>query len=259
VKANSNRIPGALTRAFTLIELLVVVAIIAILAAIAVPVAGSAFDSGANTSDMNNLRQIGVAISQFAADNNNRFPNTNISVPGADIPGDPPTPRLSFMESVDRFMPPDGKFFAGSLFNFNRRPLWFSKRFAQMPSGKSFNPSSQYYWGTAWGMNTYLWNLGGPGSTTNMRSYNGYLSRVPNLSKLVLVGEKNRNGGHDFRPYEAPTFERDVESSYRISRNNRAYYLFADYHIELIEGDQSIMAHPEYNTYNATNRLYYRW
>ncbi len=237
---------------FTLIEILVVVAIIAILAAISIPAVSSVLDSGASTADMSNLRQIGVAISQFAAENNGRFPNTNIAVPGD------PQKRNSFMENVDRSMAPDGKFSATSIYNWQRRPVWFSKRFAKMPDGKTI-PAGQYYWGTAWGMNTYLYNLGGPGSSPDMRSFDGYVIRAPNISKLVLVGEKNRAGGHDFKPYEAPTFARDVDSSYRVSRNNKAFYLFADYHIELIEGDQSNIAHPEYDTYSPTNRLYYRW
>lgn len=244
---------------FTLIELLVVTAIIAILATLAIPVVSGMLDRGADAADMSNLRQIGTAIGQFAAENAGRIPNNVVPISGASAPDG--TPRASFMESVDRYFPPDAKFAKGSIYNWQRRPIWYSKRFAKMPKGKNYNANSQYYWGIAWGMNTHLYyNSGSP----NMNNFKGYLARIPDLSKLVLVGEKNRSGGHDFIPSQAPVFERDVEAQYRISRGsggekNKAYYLFADYHIESIPGDQSSKTHPEYNSYNPNNRLYYRW
>jgi prepilin-type N-terminal cleavage/methylation domain-containing protein len=204
---------SSLVRAFTLIEILVVVAIIAILAAISVPVAGGMLDRGADASDLNNLRQIGTAISQFAAENNGRIPNNDLPIGGTSVGDDPPRP--SFMESVDRFLPPDAKFGKGSIFNWGRRPLWYSKRFAKMPAGKSFNANNFFYWGIAWGMNSHLYYNSG---SDNMRNFKGYLIRAPNLSKLVLVGEKNRAGGHDFVPSDAPSFEKDVEARYRVSR-----------------------------------------
>lgn len=61
-------------RGFTLIELLVVIAIIAILAAIAVPAAGPMIERGRSAKCAGNLRQIGVAVQQYVADNDFRFP-----------------------------------------------------------------------------------------------------------------------------------------------------------------------------------------
>ncbi len=245
MQANSNSIPSALTRAFTLIELLVVVAIIAILAAIAVPVVGSALDRGADAQDLSNLRQIGQATSQYAAEFG-RWPNS------IDPPITNGNAQTTFMEQVDRFMEPITSFSKGSIYNWSKRPIWYSKRFAQMPTGSSFNPANQLYYGTAWGMNQHIW--------TNAISFRGNVSQVPSLARLVLVGEKNRNGGNDFKPDDVPVFERNVETSYRISRpGNRAYYLFGDYHVESIVGDQSTKKFPEYRRYNPTNPIYYRW
>ncbi len=61
------------TRAFTLVEILVVVAIIAILAAFAVPTATRMIDRATATECTARLRAIGVASSLFTADNDGRI------------------------------------------------------------------------------------------------------------------------------------------------------------------------------------------
>ncbi|MGB9603721.1 MAG: type II secretion system protein [Verrucomicrobiia bacterium] len=60
--------------AFTLIELLVVIAIIGILVALLLPVLGRAKEAGKATACLGNLKQIGIAIQLYVADNNNRMP-----------------------------------------------------------------------------------------------------------------------------------------------------------------------------------------
>jgi general secretion pathway protein G len=59
---------------FTLVEVLVVVAIIAILAAILIPVGKSMMEKGNSAMCINNLRQIGGAIQQYSAENDGFFP-----------------------------------------------------------------------------------------------------------------------------------------------------------------------------------------
>jgi prepilin-type N-terminal cleavage/methylation domain-containing protein len=56
-------------RAFTLIELLVVIAIIAILAALLLPTLSSAKNQAAKAADLNNLRQIMIALHVYTSDN----------------------------------------------------------------------------------------------------------------------------------------------------------------------------------------------
>ncbi len=56
-------------RGFTLIELLVVVGIVAVLAAILFPVFAGIRERGRRTQCLSNERQLGMAISQYAADN----------------------------------------------------------------------------------------------------------------------------------------------------------------------------------------------
>lgn len=64
-------------KAFTLIELLVVIAIIAILAAILFPVFAQAKASAKKSTAISNQKQIGLAIIQYCADNDDVYPRND--------------------------------------------------------------------------------------------------------------------------------------------------------------------------------------
>jgi prepilin-type N-terminal cleavage/methylation domain-containing protein/prepilin-type processing-associated H-X9-DG protein len=59
---------------FTLIEMLVVIGIIALLAAIMFPVFGRVRENGRRATCSNNMRQLGLAFTQYMTDNGGRFP-----------------------------------------------------------------------------------------------------------------------------------------------------------------------------------------
>lgn len=64
-----------LAAGFTLIELLVVIAIIAILAAILFPVFARAKEAAKSSSCLSNMKQLGLAFLQYAADADDLYPN----------------------------------------------------------------------------------------------------------------------------------------------------------------------------------------
>ena len=61
-------------RGFTLVEMLIVIGVVALLAAIMFPVFSRVREGGRRTACNNNLRQMGLAFTQYRQDNNGRFP-----------------------------------------------------------------------------------------------------------------------------------------------------------------------------------------
>jgi len=73
---NSKTQPAPETTAFTLIELLVVISIIAVLSALGLTVSSAIMRKAQATKCLNSVRQVGVAVRAYIADNDGRLPDT---------------------------------------------------------------------------------------------------------------------------------------------------------------------------------------
>ncbi len=139
--------------AFTLIELLVVISIIAILAAIAIPVFSSALERGRATSDASQLRQMGIGITSFLSENEDTMFSVNAN----------PTWPVALQQ---KYLP-DWRAFKSP---FDRRK-------------DTTNPSPVSY-----GINSYLFTPAtDKAKTPGTETYSGSTSQFVSPSELILM------------------------------------------------------------------------
>jgi len=87
---------------FNLVELLAVIAIIAMLAALLLPVLSAARDDGRRISCLNNLKQLAASVHMYAADNEGRLPENNPGVTNTWVPGNMLIPRDATNQALIR-------------------------------------------------------------------------------------------------------------------------------------------------------------
>lgn len=230
---------------FTLIEILVVVAILAILAALSLPAIRGGLAKARMAADTNSLRQIAAAMSSYVAENN-AFPNKTLKIPGTEsVPGQ--GDRWTFLEAVDRYFPPDSRFNPVSIYNFQRRPVWYSASAKPYPG---FAPPTGP--GTIPGPVAFGYNP----NVDNEDNWSGKLSKMPRRAGIVIMAEANDPQGHRMDPSVPPTTANNVRSAYRTSHpSEQGLYLFCDFHVEALRGDRGY----QYFAANSEEPNIWRW
>ena len=198
-------------RAFTLVEILVVIGIILLLAGLLFPVFTRAREGGKRSTCLSNMKQMGLGLTQYAQDNNRRYP---------------PLPPLGAGGS-----PEGDQGWALTIANLVRSDPIF-----QCPSEKNSSPDAGFtdYW-----MNSAL--LGQ--SDVKMRQpANVILNGDGNAQSVDYA-----LGAVDMPPYGAPW---DFQADYASRHLGGANYSFADGHAKFLKPDQvSVTAPPDGKNY----------
>jgi len=181
-------------RGFTLIELLVVVAVIAVLAAILLPLFAQAREAARGASCLSNQRQVGAAVQLYVQDFDEQFPQTHPTATPWTFPDDEITLVTPWRTLLEPYVRNQGLF--------------------RCPSD----------WGTpSWHPTSYAPN----GYTV----YGLSLASLSRPSEFVYVTELQPGAlVDDFSPWNGP--EELVDTLATTRHSGTAAYLYADGHVK---------------------------
>ncbi len=217
-----------LTTGFTLIELLVVIAIIAILAAILLPVFAKARKMAQQTQCLSNLKQLGLSVQLYLADNDQRFPRVN--GPDAWNPyfycirpdGAPSTIELHGGTMRAYFAgTKQGENAIGGAGDLNQSRLIVCPAWKNDMDGGAPWTDSLYAIDTE--MEKYM-SYGSNGGT-----HLAWESEIGDPTSFVMIAESFNNGGAFFIEY--PTYR----PAFRHGNNDKCGVTFVDGHTKMVD------------------------
>ncbi len=221
-------------RGFTLIELLVVIAIIAILAALLLPTLGRAKNAAKGISNLNNLRQIGIANHMYLDDNKGYFPHHEGYYYHGSIIDRQEGKNLGLTKAVKTHWPDQMVYYAPQPKVF-LSPFLTTEQIASEDFSRPFGIDGyrQYIYGG------YGYNLHYLGYATGEHDKPGYSARlgtdIRKPTSTVLVGDtagaKSHRGTYTGKP-EAPYVLDPPLPSLNLGAKLTGYYEGADGMIE---------------------------
>ncbi len=196
--------------AFTLLELLVVVAIIAILAAIALPVASRFLESGKEATTASRLRQVHTLQMAYAADNNGRM--TAFYTSAAPVTWQEKLlPYLSIINKAGAKEDPR---------------LVLNSPYQKIQGGKPV-----WQEGRSFGLNNFM--------ASDKWSFN--VARVERPSSIIMAGDMEQGNSDYMHTSDGKNHQGNTQAwglpAYRHKGQTKAMMVFMDGHTELLDKD----------------------
>lgn len=206
--------PRQSARGFTLMELLVVVGLVLVLAALVFPIVGKSRDTAQAVKCAANLKQIGVGLQNYIAENDGRL------VPGSMLPS-----GWYWYHALDEYM-------GGTDTNWSSptRPKW------QLCPNHDVPIKTYVTIGYGWNYNNFGLDKDTPG-----KGYNSRLSEVTHPSQTMIIGDAV---DVDVDPSPAGNFRyrnlSPFEGLHAKRHGGRGNYLMLDGHVESLPPDFDI-------------------